>query len=262
MKQPTGTGIGIALVLAASGSCASEQYVFRPAEQVTASVEGQPAAGYSIPPESPRGAVYVTSLGIGEARVSNDSDATGKKAALLQMRMLVSNDSDDQAWIVDTREQFLEIPGVGRSRPAYVNTDHQGAPVIEIPRGERRTVDLFYPLPQNLQKTDKLPPFELVWNVRTGTRVVAHRTPFEKVPLYAESAYGLGPTVIHPELALSLGWGPVWWYDPFYPALSFAGPVVVTRPVPVFTARPVRGPAPRVMARPNQVWRGRPPQSR
>jgi hypothetical protein len=256
-KNGIGKGLAAAVVLvagAAGASCASEQYLFRPAEQLTANVDGQPAASYPVPPESPRGSVYVTSFGVTDARVGDGKD--GARRALLQIRMRVSNDSDDQPWIVDTREQILELPGVGRSRPAYVNTDRDGAPLIQIPRTDRRTIDLYYPLPQNLQSSDKVPPFEVLWSVRTGIRLVAHRTPFEKVPLYADNVR------VYPEVALSFGWGPFWWYDPFYPSLTFGAPIIAHRPVPVFAPPRYHAP-PRTTAQPGRsYWRGRPPGSR
>src|SRR3954465_8340628 len=96
--------------------CAT-QYAYRPAEMVDATNQGLLAARYPVPPESPRGVVYVTSFGITQVDVR-----PGQRAALLQVRLAVSNDNDSGPWTVDSRQQVLNLDGQSPLHPAYVNT--------------------------------------------------------------------------------------------------------------------------------------------
>lgn len=239
--QRIGRVTALAVVLAAGG-CATNQYLFVPTENATATTEGYPAARYPVPPESPRGTVYVASFGV----VSADVAHHGPQTPMLEVRMTVSNDSGAGPWTVDTREQLLEIPGAGPSRAAAMNSDQQGGPVLTVPPGQKRTLDLYYPLPPSMPTADKLAPsFDLMWRVQTPERLVAQRTPFDKQriepaaqPMYAD---------------VGLGWGPYWWYDPFYPGLAFYPTPLILHP-----AHPVH-----VHGRPHPVtnissWHGHP----
>ena len=63
------------------------------------------------------------------------------------------------------------------------------------------------------------------WSVRTDTRVVVERTPFERLEI-------LPPTY---ETEPDYVWGSDYWYDPYYTTGSFPGvglaPAYVERPV-------------------------------
>jgi hypothetical protein len=207
----------VAAMAAAAGGCGTGSYVYQPTEQSNATLEGRPAARYGIPPERPTGDVRVISSGVNDVEPAPGSP----HIKVLQARMVVANNLDNTPWIVDTRAQYAWIAGEGKARPMFANSDAPGAPLLRIGRGEQRTVDLYYPLPQGMQSEDKLPTFDLAWQVQTGQRLIAERTPFERIPiepLYAPSyaAYGVG-----------LGWGPYWWYDPFWPHVTYVHPVYI-----------------------------------
>jgi hypothetical protein len=191
--------LACSLASAALFGCSSDKYLYSPAEKANATVSGLPAGRYEIPPERPLGTVLVASPGVVEMKFDGNV-----KTRMLSARMVVMNNQDDAVWKVDTRELRAVIAGVGESAPAYVNTDAPGLPVISIARGEKRTFDLFYPLPPEADKAKNVPEFDLVWQVHTGPRPVAERTPFERLDYY--------------------GWGfsPFWWHDPFVPGPLYA----------------------------------------
>jgi hypothetical protein len=224
----------VALLLAslALGGC-YESYFYRPTQQVTSTLSGLPASHYNLPPEAPRGTVDVASFGLTDLR-SADGQPSSR---FLQVRVVVANNNDSGVWQLDTREQLVEIPGEGRSRAAYVNADVGGLPIINIAAGEKHTLDLYFPLPAGLQRAKELPQFDVMWSVRVPERVVVERTPFQRITL--APAYAL----TYPyDYGFSYGWGPVWWYDPFYPSVTFIHPTVVTpRARPIVVAPSVRG---------------------
>jgi hypothetical protein len=190
-------------------ACSEDKYVYRPAEQATATVGGLPAGRYAIPPERPLGTVLVASSGIVELGFPNKV-----KAKVLAIRMVVANNGDD-TWVVDTREQRVIVIGAGESRPAYVNADEHGPPVLHIPRGQKRSIDLYYPLPANVQDPAHLPEFDLAWEVRTGERLVTERTPFDRLRIEPAP----------PPYDYAWGAPPYWWYDPLW-----LGPTYVIAP--------------------------------
>jgi hypothetical protein len=229
-------------ILLAAGGCGSAEFVFRPTEQVTATTDGYPTARYPVPPESPRGTVYVTSFGFTQA----DLWHTGQRTLLLHLRLTASNDGGTQAWTVDTREQLIQIPGFGLSGPTLVNSEPVAGAVVTVPAAQKRTIDLYYAPPATVASPEKLPPFDLLWKVQTDQRLVAQRTPFEKDKIEPLASAYNSPVV------LDVGWGPFWWYDPFYPGIAFYPPVIINRVYPRVVAQPPRA----VAASP---WRGQPP---
>jgi hypothetical protein len=207
----------------AIGACSSD-YVYEPAVNATARVNGVPAADYQIPPELPQGDVRLSTFGIAKLR-STDNREAGRIRAL-HVRMVVANNAR-QPWTIDTREQRAVLVGGNQSRPAFAAAESGVLPTVEIPPGSRRTIDLYFPLPQNLQSAKKIPSFDVVWTVHTAERVVTERTPFERLEVVPYADYGYDP----------------YWYDPFYPAGSFYGagalpPVYVERPVIIERPRP------------------------
>jgi hypothetical protein len=219
-----------AVALAAAGC--SAQYIYRPTANATASSNGYPAAHYQVPPESPHGDVDIASYGITEMQVGDDDH----RDRFLQVRMVVANNNDVGAWQVDTREQIVVLPNEGQSRPAFANGDAPTLPVVTIAPGQKHSVDLFYALPEGMRKAKHVPHFDVLWHVKTPSRDVAERTPFERTSADEQmaSAYPWGP----PEFSLAVGWGPVWWYDPLIAPVTFAHPVVIHERYPVFVRAP------------------------
>jgi hypothetical protein len=197
------------LVAAAFAGCAEHNFVYTP-ETANAVSHGMPASRTAIPQEMPQGAVEVTSQGIGQLRQGDG------QLAVLHVRMIVTNDGDATPWLVDTRQQAIDIAGEGRATPIYANADVQTLPQLQVARGERRVIDLYYPLPGSVTSAARLPHFDVLWQVTTGARVVASRTAFDRVRTQQpdDYAYETG-------WPLWAGYGPYWWWDPFYPSVVF-----------------------------------------
>jgi hypothetical protein len=213
----------LVLAVAALGLVGCERdYVYRPTVATTSAVSGRPASYYEVPPGAPRGFVQLTTFGLTEIQPQSGSDE--ERAAALHVRMVVANNSDTP-WTVDTREQLLALPGLGNSRPAFATADQGAAPMVVIPPNGKRTIDLFYPLPEDMQSANDIPAFDTIWKVQAGDRVVAERTPFERLEVHARYAYDEGYD----------GWGNAYWYDPSYARGAFVG----VRVVPVYVHRPV-----------------------
>jgi hypothetical protein len=195
-----------------------------------ATAAGLPAVRTAIPQERPQGAIEVASYGVTSLR----QGAQGGEIPALHVRAIVTNDGDDTPWQLDTTQQMVAIPGEGQSRAMYVNADIGTLPNVTIARHERRVLDFYFPLPDTLRNASQLPRFELLWQVATPARMVASRTEFDRVDREPAVTYQAVPVA----WPLWAGYGPYWWYDPFYPRVVFlhshprvhvTGPVVVGR---------------------------------
>jgi hypothetical protein len=225
------------VVLLALAAC-EQSYVYAPATNTGAEVAGRPASDVSIPPEAPRGDVRVASFGISELEAKDAPNAP--RVPALHLRTIVANNSD-KPWTVDTREQRVSLDSRGDSRPAYATADAgTPPPLIVVPPGGKRTVDLFFPLPPDLGKADQLPAFDAVWSVQTDTRVVTQRIPFERLALEPARSDVYWDA-----------WGVPYWYDPYYMNGAWFGvalpPVYVGHPIyahrPYFGHPPFRVPS-------------------
>jgi len=197
------------LIAGTLGCAANSDYVYQP-DTTNATAGGLPATRTAIPQEAPQGAIEVVSYGVTDLR--RDS----MTIPALHVRAIVTNDGDDTPWTMDTSQQLVEIPGEGRSQPIFVNADVGTLPRVTIARHQRRVLDMYYELPDTMRKASQLPRFDLLWQVTTPARVVASRTSFDRVDREPDVAYettGAWP--------LWAGWGPYWWYDPFYPRVVF-----------------------------------------
>lgn len=208
--------LALALGLAglAAAGCGGPQYVYLPAEQATATIQGQPAARYGIPPEAPKGSVRIATAGLIDLHSTR-----GHTLRFIRIRMVVANNNDRGPWLLDTREQFLSLPGHGESRAAFVNTNRSGMPEIRIEPGEERTFDFYYPLPRSMQKASSVPDFAFAWIIHTPERAVAERTPFDRYRVEAELPRDL-----------QSGIGPYWYYDRAFPEYGFRDTVRIERP--------------------------------
>jgi hypothetical protein len=180
---------GLSVMTAALGACEPE-YVYQPTVATTSAVAGRVASYYAIPPEAPRGSVQLATFGL--VAIHPHGRPEGSELRAVHVRMVVSNNSP-AAWTVDTREQLLSRPRTGTTPPAYAMSDGGQGPLITVPPLGKRTIDLFYPLPADVADAERLPAFDTVWQVQTNARVVAERTPFERlevVPRYAYDGYG------------------------------------------------------------------------
>jgi hypothetical protein len=182
--------------------CAGGPYFYQPAEQANAVISGHPAAHYTIPPTNPQGDVRVAAFGVAKLEFE-DRDET---VHALHIQLIIANNSGRQTWALDTRGVQVQFAGNARkSSPAYANSSSAGLPVVQIPPGESRTVDLYYPLPAHMEDEGDLPRFDVLWSVETDDGMVTERTPFER------------REVVPPAPTVYYGWGaPYWWYDPFF----------------------------------------------
>jgi hypothetical protein len=202
---------GVLAVIASTLSCAgTSDYVYTP-DTANVTAAGLPAARTPIPQEKPQGAIEVASYGVTELR---RDDMT---LPALHVRVIITNDGDNQPWTLDTTQQLVEIPGEGRSRAIYVNSDVRTLPNVTIARQERRVLDMYFPLPDTMREESRLPRFSLLWQVNTAARTVASRTSFDRVTPEPEVRYAVAPA----GWPLWAGYGPYWWYDPFYPRVVF-----------------------------------------
>lgn len=155
-----------------------------------------------IPNEEPQGTLEISTMGI-------TSGQRGEKA--LHVRMTIDNQGDEKPWTVDVREQLVEIPNVGRSRPQFANAGVQTLPMIEVPRRERQVIDLYYPVPPHVDDADDLAGFDFMWQVATTKRAVAGRTRVDRRELVEPTRSTIHVT----------SWSPHWWYDPWYPRVVY-----------------------------------------
>ncbi len=197
----------VLVVIAGMIGCAgSSEYVYTP-DTANATAAGMPASRTPIPQEQPQGAVEVKSYGITHLQQLGD-------VPVLLVRMTVTNDGDAVPWQVDTREQYVSIPGEGRSRAMYARSDVQTLPVVQIPQRTRHVFDLYFPLPDTVDRASRLPRFDVQWQVQTAARLVASSTGFDRVRSDPDR-YAYDPWWPYG------GFGPYWWYDPFYPSVAF-----------------------------------------
>lgn len=210
-------------VIAGSLSCAgSSDYVYRP-DTANVTAAGLPAARTPIPQEQPQGAIEVASYGVTELRRDD------MEIPALHVRAIVTNDGDDTPWRLDTTQQLVEIPGEGRSRALFVNSDVGTLPNVTIAKHERRVLDLYFPLPETMNKESRLPRFDLLWQVNTAARTVASRTSFDRITPEPRYRYEVVPAA----WPMWAGYGPYWWYDPFYPRVVFVhSPRILVQPRP------------------------------
>jgi hypothetical protein len=202
-------GLAVFIMLSAIGACAeTPSDVYRPEVASSVVAASLPSSRAPVPPERPQGTIEVASSGITQLHLANGD------VSALQVRLVVTNDGDSAAWQLDTREQYVEIPGEGRSRAMYVRSDVQTLPVAAIARRERHVFDLYFALPPD---ETRLTRFDVEWQVTTPRRIVASRTAFDRVSETPQVTYGG-----YPEWPYWVGYGPYWWYDSSYPAVVFA----------------------------------------
>jgi hypothetical protein len=191
---------------AAATGCAADKYYYQPAEQATAISGGHPAAQYSIPPGRQGGDVRVTSFGVTKLEVAGREE----RIKTLHVRLDIANENGREPWSLDTRSVGVQFEGSASAvAPTYAHTGDAGLPLVQIPPGASRTVDLYYPLPAEIKGERQIPRFDVVWRVQTDDEVVAERTPFERREIEPAT-----PTVYY---GFGVGAYPHGWYDPWYP---------------------------------------------
>jgi hypothetical protein len=209
----------LTLSLLGMAACASQQrFYYQPEEQASARIAGRPAARYTIPPEQPRGDVRVATFGVTEIELGR-----GEPIPALHVRLIASNDAGERTWTLDTRDIRVQLAGRPPRGAAFVNADVVGLPVLEIPPGQSRTVDVYMPLPDDLEGAGDIPQFDVLWSVRTDERRVVERTPFERIRIEPD---------VRATVAFGVGVAPYGWHDPqLYPYLRPYPRAIVIRRV-------------------------------
>lgn len=211
----------------------THEYAYVPTTNATATVRGRPAAEYPIPPADPQGDVRVASFGITEVQPKDRPD---QNLRALHLRVAIA-DNGATPWTFDTREQRLDLSGRGPLAPAFASADPGSPPpVVTVDPHGKRTVDLFFLLPDDLQDAEDLPEFDASWTLHAGSAVVAERTPFERLIVEPDDyygggwygdgwyGYGYGPDDYY--------WGPPYWMDPalgYGPYGYFGGGLYIRR---------------------------------
>lgn len=212
LKTPISAVIAVGVL-----GCAGQNYAYRPETMNAVSAAGLLTARTPVPQERPEGSVEVGSYGV------TDLPSGGTQRPALHVRMTVSNDGDAGAWRIDPGHQLIQIPGEGRSAPMYVNGEAHARHSVEIAPAQRRVLDLYYPLPATIQNDAHLHQFDFLWQVATPARTVTSRETFDRIAVETDTRYA----ALCQPWPLWSGYGPNWWYDPFYPGTAYIHPQVV-----------------------------------
>jgi hypothetical protein len=159
-------------------SC-SPAFIYRPADNATATMTGRVAADYQIPPNAPRGDLRLASFGMGKIPMSGSPNQNQKA---IHVRMIVT-DNSQTPWTMDMRQQAIALPDGQQLAPAYVSTHEgqKGLPSVTVPARGKRIIDIFYGLPPNIQPASQLSSFSVVWHVNMPQQQVTERTRFDRM---------------------------------------------------------------------------------
>lgn len=175
--------LAAAVVVAACAGCAPWRYVYVPGERMTAVADEFPAARYPIPLVEPRGELIVGALGLLPPDPDEEVSPT-----LLGVRITIANTGDIAPWTLDVREQLLVLNGGKPFGPTYIDSASPALPVLVINPGEKRTVDLYYRMPDDIEGPAQVPSFQLLWRLHTGDAMAGRRTWFTRIRIGAEAS--------------------------------------------------------------------------
>lgn len=197
---------GLLLISVMAVGCASQKYGFRPAGNVMTAEAGYPAAHYPVPPESPRGEVFVTSFG------TRDAELNGQNTQLIHARLAVANHNAETDWTVDPGQQLLVGPGAQSQRPDFMEVDGKHDGDTRVARGQRKVFDLYYRVPGGARDVGGVAGFDLQWKLQGGGQTFAEHTSFAREPYrdYRESS-GTRVAVAGVAPWWAFGYGPAWW---------------------------------------------------
>lgn len=164
----------------------------------------------------------------GVAELTTDD---GVAISALHVRAVIANTMRDLAWAVDVSKVRVELAS-GQIAAAFANSDVARLPIAILDPGERRTIDLYFPLPSELAEHGGPVSFMLTWAFNTPARVVRNAW-FERAAVVAQLDRSPDPA----------GWGEHWWFDPGYPWPAYrhrAGTVTSRPPSHVVVTRAPR----------------------
>lgn len=180
--------------------------------------------------------LQLASFGIAELTTDD-----GVVISTLHVRAVIANTTGDRPWTLDTSRARVEGRAGAVVAPALVNSDLTTLPIAILDPGERRTIDLYFPLAAELAEHGGPVSFELSWPVNTPERTVQVAW-FERETAIPQSR----------EAALAAGWGRSWWFDPRYPWPAYFHRPGIAAPRPpsyVFVTKAPRWDEPSVDAR-------------
>ena len=140
------------------------------------------AVTYQVPVEAPTGQVQILSLGVADLPAPN---LIGSER-FVHMRLAAENRHDPRAWLLDARDQFLDLPDGTPLPPRFAEASTGGASAqLVLAPGKRGYLDLFYPVVGGFDPRST----SLTWRVRRGEDSIVARTVFERMP-DADLEYG------------------------------------------------------------------------
>ena len=183
------------IVLAAAGlalSACEEDYAETPAYAPNATAYQQAEEQPQEPQQQPQqqstvvrvdvpiqgGDVRVAAFGLVDMAPQGRSD---QHISSLRVRLTLDNRSSG-AWTLDTRQQKIDLPGYGTSVAAFAAADPGSSPPsIVVQPGAHRVIDLFFPVPAQLQSGGNMPQkFDVLWRVQTPAGAIDQRTAIDE----------------------------------------------------------------------------------
>lgn len=157
----------------------------------------------------------------GVAELTTDDGAV---ITTLHVRAVIASATRDLPWAVDASAARVEL-ACGQIAPAFVNADVATLPIAILDPGERRTIDLYFPLPDLPDRGGPV-RFALTWPISAPARVVRNAW-FERAGAAAQPRPSL----------VAAGSGRHWWFDPAYPWPAYRHrPGIVTSRPPSYVA--------------------------
>ncbi|MFH0901411.1 MAG: hypothetical protein V2A73_12355 [Pseudomonadota bacterium] len=175
----------------ASASCSGQRTAYHAVRAERTEVAVRVGAYYEV---APRGSVMLASFGT--------THLGPRKLPAVHARIDASNLSNEQ-WQIDVRRQVGELPGIGQVQAGYVTANSSALPVVDVPPGAARYVDLYFLLPRGTQ-TRQLPSFQVSWVVQTSRGPATAQTPFNRMYV-SPRQYAYARPIVY---------GSSWWYEP------------------------------------------------
>src|SRR5215207_8166733 len=119
---------------------------------------------YAVPAEGPTGEIQVLSLGV--ADLPRPSLIGTER--FVHIRLAAHNQYDPEPWVLDAREQVLDLPDGSSLPPRFAESSEGGAAYLSLPAGARGYLDLFFTLQDGFDPTWT----SLTWRLRRSTTVV------------------------------------------------------------------------------------------
>ncbi|HEX2658742.1 MAG TPA: hypothetical protein VHU40_10740 [Polyangia bacterium] len=202
IKQSALVLVSFALSVAAVG-CGTTRYGYRPATVAASSEAGFPASRYGVPAQSPAGEAFVTSFGTRD-------EGTSAGNQLIHVRLAVSNQSSPATWSIDPAQLTLAAPGGAPQRPDFMEIDGRQNGSTDIPRGQRKVLDLYYRVPGGAPDVRAVPTFDFAWQVNLGDTAFSEHTPFQREP-YVDYQDATNRRYVAVGAPVPWWWG---WYGP------------------------------------------------